>query len=108
MAPVKPKRRYDSARRAEQARQTRAAIIAAARRLFLRGGFATTTIAAIAAEAQVSVETIYKAFGASLAWCVRSETPRWPERARSRRKRGPTSCSCTSPIREGSSEAGAS
>jgi AcrR family transcriptional regulator len=30
---------------------------------FLRGGFAATTIAAIAAEAQVSVETIYKAFG---------------------------------------------
>ena len=63
MAPVKPRRRYDSARRAEQARQTRAAIIEAAQRLFLRAGFAATTIAAIAAEAQVSAETIYKAFG---------------------------------------------
>lgn len=63
MAPVKPKRRYDSARRAEQAGQTRAAIIEAARRLFLRDGFAATTTASIAAEAQVSVETIYKAFG---------------------------------------------
>ncbi len=63
MAPVKPRRRYDSARRAEQARQTRAAVIEAAGRLFLRGGFAATTIAAIAAEAQVSVETIYKTFG---------------------------------------------
>lgn len=63
MAPVKPRRRYDSARRTEQARQTRAAIIEVAQRLFLRGGFAATTIAAIAAEAQVSVETIYKAFG---------------------------------------------
>ena len=35
----------------------------AAQRLFLRDGFAATTIAAIAAEAQVSAETIYKAFG---------------------------------------------
>ncbi len=63
MTPVKPRRRYDSARRAEQARQTRNAIIETARRLFLRDGFAATTIAAIAAEALVSVETIYKAFG---------------------------------------------
>jgi len=63
MTPVKPKRRYDSARRAEQARQTRAAIIEAARQLFLRDGFAATTTASIAAEAEVSVETIYKAFG---------------------------------------------
>ncbi len=63
MTPVKPRRRYDSARRAEQARQTRNAIIETARQLFLRDGFAGTTIAAIAAEARVSVETIYKAFG---------------------------------------------
>jgi len=63
MTPVKPRRRYDSTRRAEQARQTRNAIIETARRLFLRDGFAGTTIAAIAAEARVSVETIYKAFG---------------------------------------------
>jgi AcrR family transcriptional regulator len=63
MDTVKPRRRYDSARRAEQARQTRAAIIEAAQRLFLHGGFAATTIAAVAAEAQVSAETIYKAFG---------------------------------------------
>jgi AcrR family transcriptional regulator len=60
---VKPKRRYDSPRRAEQARQTRAAVIDAAQRLFLRDGFAATTIAAIAAEARVSAETVYKAFG---------------------------------------------
>ncbi len=63
MTPVKPRRPYDSARRAEQARQTRSAIIETARRLFLRDGFAATTIAAIATEARVSVETIYKAFG---------------------------------------------
>jgi len=58
-----PKRRYESPRRAEQAQQTRATVTDAARRLFLRDGFAATTIASVAAEARVSVETIYKAFG---------------------------------------------
>jgi AcrR family transcriptional regulator len=61
--PVKRARPYDSVRRREQARQTREAILDAARRLFLADGFAPTTIAAIAAMAQVSVDTIYKAFG---------------------------------------------
>jgi AcrR family transcriptional regulator len=61
--PVKPKRRYDSVRRREQARQTREAILDTARRLFLRDGFAPTTIAAIAEGALVSVDTIYKTFG---------------------------------------------
>lgn len=60
---VKPKRRYDSARRREQARQTREAILAVARRRFLEHGFAATTISAIADEARVSVDTIYKSFG---------------------------------------------
>jgi AcrR family transcriptional regulator len=60
---VKPRRPYDSTRRREQARQTREAIIATARRLFLNDGFASTTVAAIAAETGVSVDTIYKAFG---------------------------------------------
>jgi AcrR family transcriptional regulator len=61
--PVKPRRRYESVRRREQAHQTREAILDTARRLFLRDGFAATTIAAIAAGARVSVDTIYKAFG---------------------------------------------
>jgi AcrR family transcriptional regulator len=60
---VKPKRPYDSVRRREQARQTREAILDTARRLFLRDGFAPTTIAAIAAGARVSVDTVYKSFG---------------------------------------------
>ena len=60
---VNPRRRYDSPRRAEQARETRAAIIDVAQRLFLREGFAATTITTIATEAQVSAETIYKTFG---------------------------------------------
>lgn len=60
---VNPKRPYDSVRRREQARQTRAAIIDVARRRFLDDGFAATTIAEIANDARVSVDTIYKAFG---------------------------------------------
>ncbi len=63
MAAVNPKRRYDSPRRAEQARQTRAAVVAAAQRLLSRDGFAATTVAVVAAEAGVSAETVYKAFG---------------------------------------------
>jgi len=62
-SPVKPKRPYNSVRRREQARQTREAILETARRLFLTDGFAPTTIAAIAQEARVSVDTIYKTFG---------------------------------------------
>ena len=58
---VKP-RRYDSGRRRAQARETRRAILDAARRLFLDRGYAETTVPSVAAEAGVSVETIYKAF----------------------------------------------
>ena len=61
--PVKPGRRYDSSRRQRHALRTREVILAAARRLFLSGGYAGTTIAAIAEAADISVETIYKAFG---------------------------------------------
>jgi AcrR family transcriptional regulator len=60
---VKRGRRYDASGRREQARRSQEAVIDAARRLFLADGYAATTIAAIAAEAGVSVETIYKAFG---------------------------------------------
>jgi AcrR family transcriptional regulator len=60
---VKRRRRYDASRRREQARRSQQDVIDAARRLFLADGFASTTIAAIAAEAGVSVETIYKSFG---------------------------------------------
>ena len=63
MANVKPKRRYDSTGRQAQARRNRQAILDAAQRQFLEGGYAATTIAAVATEAGVSVETVYKAFG---------------------------------------------
>jgi AcrR family transcriptional regulator len=62
-APVKPRRRYDSSRRQEQARHNRWAMLQAARQLFLERGFAATTMPAIAAAAGVSVQTVYKAFG---------------------------------------------
>lgn len=61
--PVKPKRRYASARRNEQAADTRAAIIAAARQLFVAAGWKATTIAGVAREAGVAAETVYAAFG---------------------------------------------
>jgi AcrR family transcriptional regulator len=59
---VKPPRRYDSTRRRAQAAQTRRDIVRAARELFLERGFAGTTLAGVAAAAEVAVETIYRAF----------------------------------------------
>jgi AcrR family transcriptional regulator len=60
---VKRRRRYDATRRRARALQTERAIVDAAERLFMRDGFQATTIAAVAAAAGVSAETIYKAFG---------------------------------------------
>jgi AcrR family transcriptional regulator len=60
---VNTRRRYDSSGRRERARQTREQIVDAAEALFLSDGYAATTVAAIAAAARVSVETIYKGFG---------------------------------------------
>ena len=62
-APVKTRRRYDSSGRRERARQTRDQITDIAKEMFLADGYAATTVAAIAAAAHVSVETIYKGFG---------------------------------------------
>src|SRR5437868_5851174 len=61
--PVKPRRRYDASHRRDQARRRRDRIIDAAQRLFLRDGYGSTTIAAIAAGCGVSADTIYKSFG---------------------------------------------
>ncbi|MDQ1720708.1 MAG: hypothetical protein QOI26_442 [Pseudonocardiales bacterium] len=57
------KRRYDSSGRQQQARRNRDAVLDAAQRRFLLVGYAETTVAAIAGDAGVSVETIYKSFG---------------------------------------------
>ncbi|MBJ7603899.1 MAG: TetR/AcrR family transcriptional regulator [Candidatus Dormibacteraeota bacterium] len=62
-AAVKTGRRYDASRRQRQALLNREAVLEAARRLFLADGYGPTTIAAIAAAADVSVETVYKGFG---------------------------------------------
>lgn len=56
------KRKYDSSRRREQARQTRLQIAEAARRLFFERGYAGATIDAIAQEAGVAQETVYAIF----------------------------------------------
>ena len=63
MENVKPPRAYHSRTREAQARQTRRTIVDAAHRLFLRDGFGSTTVPAVAAEAGVAVPTVYKAFG---------------------------------------------
>jgi len=57
------KRRYTSVRRDEQARETRLRIIRAARELFVTKGYGRTTLAEVAREAGVAVETVYAAFG---------------------------------------------
>jgi AcrR family transcriptional regulator len=62
-AAVNIRRRYDSSGRRERARQAREQIAGIAEDLFMSRGYAATTVAAIAAEARVSVETIYKSFG---------------------------------------------
>jgi AcrR family transcriptional regulator len=67
MPPEKTSRRYNSARRQEQARETRNQIITAARDLFFENGYAGTTIEAIASQAGVAAETIYAGFGSKLA-----------------------------------------
>jgi len=67
MAVVKPEshttRVYRSARRAEQARRTRARILAAATQQFVARGYAPTTMGSIAEAARVSVPTIELIFG---------------------------------------------
>ena len=51
----------------ERGRKTKASIVAAATRLFIERGYLETTMAAIAAEAGVAVQTLYLAFGSKVA-----------------------------------------
>jgi AcrR family transcriptional regulator len=59
----RPSRPYRSAQRQDQARRTRARVIAAARDAFLADGYAGTTVRAVASAAGVSVATVEQAFG---------------------------------------------
>lgn len=67
MKRVVKRRAYHSDKRQKQAEETRAAIVAGARRLFARGGYKATTLDAIAQEAGVSVQTVYSVFGSKRA-----------------------------------------
>lgn len=60
-------RRYRSPRRAQQAQQTRQAVLGAARALFVERGWAGTGMRDVAAAAGVSVETIYAGIGSKPA-----------------------------------------
>jgi AcrR family transcriptional regulator len=59
---VKGRREYRSAVRAERARANRVAVLTAACRRFLDDGYAATSIARIAEEANVSEDLVYKLF----------------------------------------------
>ena len=79
---VKP-RRYRSARRREQAEQTRERVLDAAGKLFEERGFKGASVAAIAEQAGVSEETVYARFrnkrtllGELVRRAVRGDDPR--------------------------------
>lgn len=59
---VKPRRAYRSIKRAEQVAQTRRDILATAGSLFRARGYSGVSMPTIAGEANVAVETIYRAF----------------------------------------------
>ena len=61
------KRRYDSTGRRAAAEATRERICAAAERLFLRDGYARTSIRAVAREAGVAQATVYLTFSTKSA-----------------------------------------
>ena len=63
MKRVTVKRRYDRAGRQAEAARTRARVLQAAYRLFTQRGYAPTTVAQIAREAGVALDTIYASIG---------------------------------------------
>lgn len=86
---VKPRRRYDASGRRARAQRTRDEIAQTARQLFSENSYAATTIADVARQANVSPETIYKAFGskralldAAITSSVRGDTEATPLRSR--------------------------
>ena len=78
------RRTYDATRRRQQAARTRARIVESAGRLFVERGYAGTTIPAIAGEAGVAVETVYRSASGKaglLADAVRAAVAGGAERA---------------------------
>jgi AcrR family transcriptional regulator len=61
------KRKYNATGRREQARARQRTVVLAAKELFERDGFRSTTIAAVAESAGVSAESVYKGFGTKAA-----------------------------------------
>ena len=62
--PVKPQKRpYRSPAREERAAATRAAVLKAARELFMARGYAVVSVAEIAKAAGVNLDTVYAAVG---------------------------------------------
>jgi AcrR family transcriptional regulator len=72
MSPRVKSRSYDSSGRRAAARARRQRVLDVAARLMVRDGYDATTVATIAAEARVSAETVYKAFGGKtgLVWAM--------------------------------------
>lgn len=66
MATTQPKKPYESALRAAQARETRRAIVDAAASLFVERGYGATTVDAIAEAAGVSRKTVFASVGSKL------------------------------------------
>jgi AcrR family transcriptional regulator len=56
-------RGYDSSRRQAQTRATKAAVVSAARELFVRRGYPATTVDAVAEASAVPIATVYRLFG---------------------------------------------
>lgn len=61
--PAGVKRRYDNSRREAVVRATRATVVAAARVLFIEGGYSATTIESISDACHVPLGTVYRLFG---------------------------------------------
>ena len=62
-----PARRYSTELRSEQTAVARRLILASAGRLFIEKGYLATTLAAVAAQAGVSVQTVYNVIGSKSA-----------------------------------------
>ena len=62
-----PARRYSTELRSEQTAVARRLVLASAGRLFVEKGYLATTLAAVAAQAGVSVQTVYNVIGGKSA-----------------------------------------